>query len=279
MIRPNSTILLFISLILGFGLLFFLYTRVQQFEKERALEQYMDSLLTELSEKIEEKEQLTLTASTILSKSPFVIECLKKSEPDLCRQRLTEIKTATGAGIKNDTLRIHIHTAQLTSFIRLFEETFIRQDPLNAFRISLNRIKETQQSETGIEIGRYSMRIRGIAPIFTQEGETTRYLGSIETMVGYESITRYFQRRGIQFYVLMSTEFKDLVNLKTYTRRHQVGKYVIINDNLQESYQLLEASLKETGYAILSGHVILHTPIVDINDRRIGYYVFRWPME
>lgn len=258
---------------LFFGvLLLFLYNKSISFEEEETLKRHIDSLLATLDNKIEEIEKVALASSVILSKNPYVIECLAQKERSICLDYLLDVKNAVSAAHLFNNTRIHLHTSDFSSFIRLWDYQNQNNDNLSSFRHAFEKIKQTKRPFTGIEIGRHGMFIRAIAPVFQKD----IYRGSIETVVDFESLNDYFKKDGIDFYVLMKNEYRNIPNAITYPHNATLDNYTIINQETNRLHVVKEVNFQGTSYLKQGDHYILHTPIVDINGENIGFYVLFW---
>ena len=265
----------FISVIgmLFFGiLLLFLYNKSISFEEEETLKKHIDSLLATLDNKIDETKKVALTSSVILAKNPYVIECLAKNDRNFCVDYLLEVKNAISAVNIFENMRIHLHTSDFSSFVRLWDYHNTNNDNLSSFRHAFEKIKKTKQAMTGIEIGRHGMFIRAIAPVLDKGA----YVGSLETVVDFKSLNEYFKKDGIDFYVLMKNEYKNISNAIVFPPNLSLDNYTIVNQNINGLNFIKEVNFQGTGYLKRGDYYVLHTPIMDINGENIGFFVLCW---
>ncbi len=73
--------------------------------------------------------------------------------------------------------KIHFHLPPAQSFIRVWSAK--RGDDISPFRNTVLKISDTHKPVQGIEVGRGGFVIRGLAPIFADNGD---YYGSVETL-------------------------------------------------------------------------------------------------
>lgn len=269
----SSKFFLGIFFMLFFGVaMLFLYNKSIAFEEEETLKKHMDALLSTLNNKIEEITKVSLASSITLSKNPYVIECLVSQNREVCVEHLLEVRNALSSANLFETIRLHLHTSDFKSFVRLWDYHNNNNDSLSSFRHAFEKIKKTKRAMTGIEIGRHGMFIRAIAPVFDKQV----YAGSIETVVDFKSINEYFQKDSIDFYVLMKNEYADISNAITYPSKLILDNYTIINRDTNGLQFIKEVNFQGTGYIKRGDYTILYTPIVDINGLHVGFFVLVW---
>lgn len=261
------------AFILLFGLLIlFLYNKSISIEKEEVLRQQMDSLLAILDNKIDETKKILLVSSVLLSKSQNTIDCLQTQKNDFCLSHIfSAIEDMKKADIFKD-INIHLHTDSLQSFMRSWNHKSQKYDDLGDIRLTLTKIKDSRISLSGTEIGRYGMFIRAISPILHKD----KYIGSIETLVNFVEIDRYFEEAGIDFYVLMKNDYKDIANAVCYEDELILDNYTIINKKVNGIHFVKSANFQGTGYLKFGDRYLLYTPIIDMNGENIGHFALSW---
>lgn len=253
-------------------LMLFLFNQSIGYEEEEMRKKHMDSLLVMLNNKIEEITKVVLTSSVMLAKNPNIVSCLETIDRNECIEKMLDIKAAMAETALFENFKFHLHTKEFKSFIRLWEYEKHFDDDLSEFRFSFERLKKGKKPLKGIEVGRHGMFIRAIAPIL-KEGS---YLGSIETAVGFESLTNYFKKEGIEFYVLMHQDQKNTANAIKYPSSLELDNYAIINRKTNGLGLIHSVNFQGTGYIQQGDHYILHTPIKDINGLHVGFFVLMW---
>jgi len=261
------------AVMLFFGLiLLFLYNKSISFEEEETLKKQMDALLLTLHNKIEETTRVSLASSVILAKSPYVIGCLSKQDRSVCIDYLLGIKNAMARANVFENARLHLHTKDFKSFIRLWDYHNESNDDLSAFRHALEKVKENKHPVKGIEIGRNGMFMRAIAPIFDKEN----YVGTIETVVDFKTLSTYFEKDGVELYVLMKNEYQNIANAAVYDPKLALDNYTIINQKTNGLRFIKEINFQGTGYLKRGDRYVLYTPITDINGEDVGFFVLTW---
>ncbi|WP_333803146.1 cache domain-containing protein [Sulfurospirillum sp.] len=261
------------AMMLFFGLIMlFLYDKSIAYEEEETLKKQMDALLLTLHNKIEETTKISLASSVILAKSPHVVACLSQQERDHCLQYLLEIKNSMAQANIFDNTRLHLHTKDFKSFMRLWDYSNQNNDDLSTFRHALEKIKQTKHPIHGVEIGRYGMFMRAIAPVFQKED----YVGTIETVVDFKDLNDYFKKDGVELYVLMKNEYLPIANASSYSKKLMLDNYTIVNQEINGLNFIKEINLQGTGYLKRGDYYVLYTPIVDINGEHVGFFVLTW---
>ncbi len=260
-------------IMLSFGLIIlFLYNKSISFEEEETLKKQMDALLLTLHNKIEETTRVSLASSVILAKSPYVVDCLGKQDRALCVDYLLSIKNAMALANVFENARLHLHTKEFKSFMRLWDYHNQSNDDLSGFRHALEKVKSTKHPIKGIEIGRHGMFMRAISPVFDKE----TYLGTIETVVDFKALSTYFEKDGVVLYVLMKNEYRTIANAVQYDPKLMLDNYTIINQKINGLHFIKEVNFQGTGYLKRGDQYVLYTPIIDINGEHIGFFVLTW---
>lgn len=131
---------IFLMLFFGVSMLF-LYNKSIAFEEEEALKKHMDALLSTLNNKIEEITKVSLASSITLSKNPYVIECLVSKNRETCVEHLLDVRNALSSANLFETIRLHLHTSDFKSFVRLWDYHNNNNDSLSSFRHAFEKLK------------------------------------------------------------------------------------------------------------------------------------------
>ncbi|AXX92109.1 hypothetical protein CPU12_00740 [Malaciobacter molluscorum LMG 25693] len=239
-------------------------------QKKQKDEKIIDLYLGELSGLINKNKNLVLTASVLLAKDESIKKCLKTDNQNSCFKYLIKSKQ----GLLNtqifDNLKIHVHDKDLKSFFRLWDPKKER-DSLKSFRYSLSIVKEEKRSISCIEIGRYSMLIRGITPVFDED----KYIGSIEAITNFDSIIKHFRQQNISLYILMKNKYKNIASKIDFNNEQKLKNYILLNQTNKNISFLYDLKLDGTNYEKKGSFYLVSTPIYDIRKTIIGYYVLK----
>ncbi|MBN1253182.1 MAG: hypothetical protein JXA16_13675 [Bacteroidales bacterium] len=145
--------------------------------------------------------------------------------------------------------RIHFHLPPAISFCRCWSK--VRGDDISDFRNSVLRVSENKKAEKGIEKGRAGFVIRGVAPIFSNQG---KYYGSIEAFFNINHLVKeinLFTKE--EFAIFMN---KDLLKIATNfledsATNIKIGEktfnnYILVEKN--QKFKLENILLKESKY-------------------------------
>lgn len=252
-------------------ILFWTLNNYLAYEKKEKKEASFDIYLQELNEQIQQSKNLVLTASVLLSKNDEIISCLKKFKHKDCLIYMQNAKKSLLNTPIFDDIKIHIHDDQLKSFVRLWELEEPQNEELTLFRGSLTQVKQQKKPLSCIEVGRYSMLIRGISPILDNDN----YIGSIEVIIDFDKMIEYFNKKDIQLYVLMHRKFQDIANKINFSKQQQLQDYLIVNKTHENTDFLNNINFNGTGYLKQHGYYLLYTPVFNINNEAIGAYVMK----
>ncbi len=258
--------------VLAFG---YFFNDHLKYKEESIVQNYLDIQIKELFEKIKERRELVSTAAMLLSKNKEIQECLKINDNTKCKDELKQIQDEFNTLTFSQDIKIHIHTKDFRSFIRVWDlKNSNKKDILVSFRDSLQKVKYDKQPVWGIEIGRYSLLIRGIAPIFENNGD---YLGSVEVVSDFESITKYFKQKDIDFFLLMNRKYENVASMIEYPTKRRFNDFIIVNSVNSGLDFLGNIEFNETSFVKESNFYLIYTPIYDISNNKVGFYLLKIP--
>jgi hypothetical protein len=267
-----------LTIFLGFGLvclsiLGYFFNDYLNYQEETIIQKHLDTHLKELFEKLKERKNITLTAAMLLSNDNEIKECLKEMEQSKCVNYLKHIQNTFDEISFAQDIKIHVHTKDFRSFFRVWDLANNQHDSLAFFRESLQSVKENRKPIAGIEIGRYSLQLRGIAPIF----DAQEYLGSIEVISNFDSITEYYKQKNIDFFVLMDKKYENIASKVDYPANKRFNHYIVVNNVNSGFYLFRDISFKDTGFVEKDNFYNLYTPIYSLSNEKVGFYVLKIP--
>lgn len=260
-----------IFIIMTTYLVFYTYSNYIHHEEKRKAEVMMDYYLKDLANLVYKNKQLVLTSAILLSKNNEIKNCIKRENENSCIDYLQNSKESLLNTTFFDEIKIHLHKKDLKSFFRLWDLKNKKNDFLGSFRHSLNIVKNTKASISCIEIGRFSMLIRGISPII----ENKQYLGSIETITNFDSIINNFKAKNIDLFILMDKKYEKIVTGINFKEKQKLKNYILINERTKDSKFLENLELKDTSYIKKKNFYLLYSPILDVNQEKIGFYMLK----
>ncbi|MBB1089674.1 methyl-accepting chemotaxis protein [Rhodopseudomonas palustris] len=212
------TTLLFILILGGY----IQYFRAQLIEQSSA--NLATSLQTQIDLSIQYKLDLLVTNAISITHSDSIIMALQADNVVLCERELQhltdEFKTADFQGV-----RFHVIRADMTSFYRSFSTD--RNDDVS-FRAMLRQVATSKKPVAGVELGRESVALRAIAPVF--DGNN-KLIGMVETMMGVGSISRELRNQNSFYMLLVKRDVVDEAQFRAKAGGLEIGRnYFAAND-------------------------------------------------
>lgn len=197
---------LIVSMILG--VIVVLWYSQNTIEKVRGevYEQIDDHILSSVQEEIRSEQKVLRSLSTAVSQDSDIQSGLVTGNRDLVIQKLQKLQQSLRQSTGYSSLKIHVHTADLHSFVRGWNpEKF--GDDLSGFRKSLLKVKQTKQSISAVEVGKAGLTLRGISPVISPNGD---YMGSAEVMVTLDELVKKTSKFKFDVAVLMKSEYLSI---------------------------------------------------------------------
>ncbi|MBN2890665.1 MAG: HAMP domain-containing protein [Bacteroidales bacterium] len=128
--------------------------------------------------------------------------------------------------------KIHFHLPPAISFIRCWTDK--RGDDISSFRNTILEISKEHKPIQGIEVGRGGFVIRGIAPIFGDNGE---YYGSVETLLPISTIVKNAKLSDDEEFAIfmhtdllkIATDFLDKEASNVNNENPVIGNLILVN--------------------------------------------------
>ncbi len=221
-------------------------------------------------EKVTAKQTAGITNAVSISQNSSIIKALQLNDRELAIKALEHISSAMKKGTPFKNIKVHVHDKDVHSFVRSWKLSKFGDD-LTSFRATINKVKETKQTLSAVEVGRAGLVLRGLSPIISN-GE---YLGSLEFIMGYNSIVKSFAKRGKPLLVLMDEKFK---RGNALTNEKKVQNYLIsqkvIDKKFKKAVENLDfKKLKSEGTYLDEQYFYSYVPIKDLNGKEIGIYL------
>ncbi|MEO1953910.1 MAG: cache domain-containing protein, partial [Campylobacterales bacterium] len=211
--------------VFAFAILFNISSSIQKkdYDNLRTL------MLNNTKEKMNSMYSSLLVQATFVAQHKDIKKALKDNNVTMAEEALqTEIIPFFRNKLKNNHVKIHLHTKNTVSFLRSWSHK--RGDDLSGFRQTLNKIKYTKEPISTVEIGRAGMVIRSIVPIM-DNGE---FIGSVELMRGFNKIVNDAKINNNDILVLMDKKY--LVNGSLISTNNSLGNYIINQKNINQNF-------------------------------------------
>ena len=268
---------LLLSIIVAMVLITVMLIKSMQNVEEEVKRSQKKSMDFVLEMKFNTKEQIGLTNAINLSFNKYVIDALKEHNRTIAIKGLGEISKSFKTYTKYKNIKIHIHTADIHSFVRLWNLQK-HGDDLHSFRHTIKQVAKTKKPLGAFEVGRAGLVIRGLAPVFDESGEV--YLGSVEFIQGLNSISRTLKKEGMFYVTVMDAKYLGIAT-KLKNAPTLFGNYKLVTKKgaYDEAFmQALSAvsSLSETFVA--GNYFVISRPIKDFSGNVIGYGLVAKPL-
>jgi len=234
----------------------------ETFEKERAI------LTRYFVQKLQTKKDVGLTNAIDIANNLYVKKALKEKNRDIAIDGLKKLSNDFKNYTKYKNIKIHIHTKDVHSFVRLWKLNKYGDD-LSGFRKTIVEVKNSLKPLSAIEIGRAGLVLRGLAPV-VDNGE---YLGSVEFIQGLNSISRDARKDGFEVVTVMDKKFSNIATFLK-SKKSLFGNFAVVTksgaynksfvDDIS-SVSKLAPTFKSSKYFVVS------LPIKDFSNAVVGY--------
>jgi len=241
--------------------------------KEQKVYNILDQLTLTLDSQLEKHNMDDLEVALLLSKNIALINALENDDEDLGYKILSD---TTSSILKNTDKRIRaqIITKELNIFARSWDDIYAGM-PIGDFRVDLKYFNTHKTPRTALEIGR-RLGIKATVPIY----KNGKFLGFVEVISFFKSITDFFSTIGIDLYVLLDVKYTDTAVLMM--QNLTINKYVVANRNYNSNHiQTLKKinfkELKLNGVLYKDNKYIFYENMYDGESNLIGGFVFVMP--
>ena len=151
--------------------LFFYATALQSIENNQKAE--LNTTVTLIQKYTEEHTKKALSRAEMVASLPSVQQAFRARDRDQLAQIL--LPAFVIQRDRYDVREAHFHLAPATSFLRLFYLKKYGED-MSSFRETVLITNQKQEPQSGVEISRHGLNIRGVVPISDAQGA----IGSFE---------------------------------------------------------------------------------------------------
>ena len=266
----KKIVIIFIGTI-SIVLLFALYYKNEI--KEEKVYHILDQVRLTLSSQLKSHEMDDLKVALMLSKNEGLVNALENDDEDLGYKLLDDI-TKSIQKHTNIRIRAQIITKELNIFARSWDDIYAGM-PIGDYRLDLKYFNTHTNPRASIEIGR-RLGIKTTVPIY-KNGE---FLGYIEVISFFKTITNFFSSMGVDLYVLLNIKYTDTAILMM--QNLTIDNYVLANRNYNYAHiQTLKhinfKELKLNGVVYADKKYIFYENMKDGNGKIIGGFVFVLP--
>lgn len=264
---------LILSLVISFIIVFIIFMVSLSEVKDAVLKKTQAELSIFIKDQLKKEKSAAEAMVLAMSQNFYVLQGLAQGDRDFALMGLKQLQHAYRTETEFSDLKIHVHTADLKSFIRVWAPNKFGDD-LSSFRKTLVALKQQQKPFAAIEVGRAGLTLRGLSPVKDLQG---RYLGSVEVLESFDHLIRYAaQTYKYQTVVLMNKELLSIAS--AMANRPALGEnFVVVNAPqnlpahfLQEVEQALSAPEKNF---ITDNYVGVIEPLKDFEGKVVGFVV------
>lgn len=237
----------------------------------QTLERLSDQLSLALNNQLDKERASALRYALILSQNTALSDALEQENEDKGFEILSEvmesIKLYTDALIRSQVI-----TADYVIFARSWDNSYAGM-PLDFHRPDLLYFQNHKKPRSAIEVGR-KLGVKATVPVYYQEN----MIGFVEVVSFFESTGEYFERLGIDLYILMDERFFETAVFMQ--DNPAIGKeYILANPKYTQSdLELLEKvdfkTLKHARVLYSGGRYLFYEPMKNGEGETIGAFVF-----
>jgi methyl-accepting chemotaxis protein len=270
----NTSLLLKISipLLLLFAVTmgFYLTDALTQTE-ETTYSQLAEKLIEDLNNEEHLIESIGVSNAIFIADNNQIKAALHQNDRNAAILELDSIFEKFKKSTKIQDLKVHIHTADLLSFVRSWKPNKYGDD-LSGFRKTVVKVKETRQPVFDFEVGRMGLTLRSIVPVI----QGAEYLGSLEFIQSFDDVAKHFEKKEKHHLLLMNssliyiaTDLKhapDVDHYKLCSKRYS-------DDFLKSAQELNLDTLQQKGYLFTGKYLYAYKAIKDMSNNSVGIHL------
>lgn len=245
-----------------------------QLEKKatsQTLERLGDQISLALNNQVEKERSSALRYALILSQNTALSDALEQEDEDkgfkILSEGMNSIKIHTDSLIRSQVI-----TSDYVIFARSWDNSYAGM-PLEFHRPDLLYFQNHKKPRSAIEVGR-KLGVKATVPVYHEN----QILGFVEVVTFFESTQEYFERLGIDMYILMDAKFYETAVFMQ--ENPTIGKeYILANTQYTQSdLKLLNGTdfktLKHTHVIFSGGRYLFFEPMKNGEGETIGAFVF-----
>lgn len=254
-----------------FGVLGGLFIHLEKEVTSQTLQSLSDQLSMALENQLDKERATALRYALILSQNGALIDALEQDNEDKGFTILSEVMESIKM-YTNALIRAQIITSDYFIFARSWDNSYAGM-PLNFNRPDLLYFQTHKQPRSAIEVGR-KLGVKATVPVYYQN----TMLGFVEVVSFFESTQEYFDRLGIDMYILMDERFYETAVFMQ--ENPSIGKkYILANTKYTQSdLALLNGidfkAFKQSRIVYRQGKYLFYEPMKNGEGETIGAFVF-----
>ncbi len=258
----------FLVIMGGLGLLLW---QLEKKATSQTLERLSDQISLALNNQVEKERSSALRYALILSQNTALSDALEQEDEDkgfkILSEGMNSIKIHTDSLIRSQVI-----TSDYVIFARSWDNSYAGM-PLEFHRPDLLYFQNHKNPRSAIEVGR-KLGVKATVPVYHEN----QILGFVEVVTFFESTQEYFERLGIDMYILMDARFYETAVFMQ--ENPTIGKeYILANTKYTQSdLKLLNGTdfktLKHTHVIFSGGRYLFFEPMKNGEGETIGAFVF-----
>ncbi|MDP3266430.1 MAG: cache domain-containing protein [Sulfuricurvum sp.] len=258
----------FIFILIFLGVIFW---SLRQQVTSQTLERLSDQLALALDNQLDKEREASLRFALILGKNTALGGALENDDEDLGFKILSEVMESIKIHT-NVLIRSQVITSDYIIFTRSWDRSYAGM-PLEYFRPDLLYFQNHRTPRSAIEVGR-KLGIKATVPIYNKGN----MLGFVEVLSFFEPTKEYFDRLGIDLYILMEKRF---YNTAVFMQENPTisNKYILANSKYtQNDIRMLNGidyqALKDAHVLLHKGKYFFYQPMKNGEGEIIGAFIF-----
>ncbi|MDF1880543.1 hypothetical protein JHD50_04370 [Sulfurimonas sp. MAG313] len=231
-----------------------------------------DQLSLSLRSELYAEKEHALRFAMLLSENSDLVNALAEEDDEFAFLKLKHIlyKINEHSGKQ---IRAQMITHDYNIFARSWDkENLYSGMPLDVYRKDLDEVKQYKKPRVSIEVGR-KLGIKATVPIYKKNV----LLGFVEVLQFFEDSTSFFQKFGIDLYVLLDDSYYQMAVLMQ--NDPDVANYIVANRNFDmvnlKLLQRIDFKRLHQKHALLAENkYIFYEPMHNSKAETIGAFVF-----
>ena len=116
-----------------------------------------------IDQQVAAKMETGLTNAVVVASNADILLAISENDKDLAYEVLRDIEKKYKSFTHFKDIKVHIHTEDMHSFLRSWDRNH-NGDDLSSFRHTIQKVKETKEPVTAIEVGGSRDHIKGYCP-------------------------------------------------------------------------------------------------------------------
>lgn len=265
----------FALLLLAFAIVLYVNNALSHAE-EKVYSVLTQKLTDDLDHEEKFMEKIGITNAILIADNDRIKKAIMDDDRDAAIDELKVISDKFQKSTRIKDLKIHIHTADVKSYIRNWKLNKYGDD-LSGFRKTILKVKETRSPVFSFEVGRIGLTLRSIVPIV--DGDN--YLGSLEFIQAFDNVPKNFEKKGNHHILLMNDSLlyiaSYLKNAPSIDHYKLSSKYY--NQGFLESAQALDIdAVVKAGFLVTDQYMFTYKYIKDMSNNNVGMHLLGMPV-